>query len=233
MIIANILNKVSDNVEIRLWSFDTEHKQIDYLLNKSEHTNSEMHGYPMSPRKVQTENLHTYGRKLSYMDDNDLQTSLHGAYQNTPHTTSSNDNNTAKSFNNINNNMYKNNTDSNESHENIGKTHETIEHSSTSSKEEIDYGNNYDNNDNLISRPHTPESLIISRPSTPTLQNTQIAISSITPPIQRPESPIQKQSTSSPKEILSSSRQITYNLRQQDVSSTPKTRINKKFIKQN
>jgi len=136
------------------------------ITNKYEQTNSEMHGFPMSPRKVQIENQNTYSRKMSYIDENDTkndttQTSSRSRNYNTPRSPSSNGNNVNRSDNIIENNIDKNNIEGNGSQENINKSHDSTEHVSTSSKEDIDYGNE---NAEIISRPSTP--------TTPTIQNT-------------------------------------------------------------
>ncbi len=137
------------------------------VTNKSEHTNSEMHGYPLSPpRRVQIEDQNIYTRKMSYIDENDnkndsMQISSRSQNYNTPRSPSSNSNNINRSHNILENNIDKNNIEGNGSQENINKSHDSTEHVSTSSKEEIDYGNE---NVEITSRPSTP--------TTPTIQNT-------------------------------------------------------------
>ena len=177
------------------------------VINKSEHTNSEMHGYPLSPpRKVQIDNQHnTYGRKMSHIIENDkddidnMQLSQRSQNYNTPREVSINSNNVTISSNKNNNNLTKNNNEGNGSQENITKYHDSIEHETTSSKEEIDYGNDNTEIKSRSSSPTLQQSIQIVRPSSPILQpyppNSPIRVSTVVSTVVSPRAKINKRTS--------------------------------------
>jgi hypothetical protein len=141
------------------------------IITRSEHTNSEMHGYPLSPPRKNQQNIthRAYGRNISYNFAEDIK-------QNNAQTSPR------------------------EVIDNITKTHDSIEHESTSSKEEIDYGNNYETIENpeIISRQSSPsmqQSTPLVRPSSPSMQQSTPLVRSSSPtmqqstPLVRPSSP--------------------------------------------